>query len=472
MTATDSTNTVRWAAKELSSLFPGPFLGDKLAPAGYHLQPVTGVSVDSRLVQPGDLFVALAGDPGQRFKTHARSVADGHDYVAHALERGASAALVSRLQDVDLPQYQTIETYNGLWELGAAARARLAGPIIAITGSSGKTTAKSFLAQALGAFAPPGSFNNHIGVPLSLANAWSQAPAWVFEIGTSNAGEIAPLTAMVKPDLGILLNVQNAHIENFPSRQALIEEKRQIFSTLPADGLRVVHDELGMAGYQFGHRPTSHAQIKELQGDRLSLSLFGEVVSARVPGGGDHRALTLSACLLAMKLLGFSLEAGLGLPAQAVPSGRGNSHMAAGIEVVDDSYNANPSSMQEALSVFLADNHSASGRSFAVVGDMRELGEEGPQAHEKLLERLAHEPALHGIVVVGEQMNQALAKLESGDLPDMLGPRLLGRFPETNDKLTDLLVDTLRAGDRVLVKGSNGIFWTNGFVDGLLARLG
>ena len=146
--------------------------------------------------------------------------------------------------------------------------------------------------------------------------------------------------------------------------------------------------------------------------------------------------------------------------------------MAAGIEVVDDSYNANPSSMQEALSVFLADNHSASGRSFAVVGDMRELGEEGPQAHEKLLERLAHEPALHGIVVVGEQMNQALAKLESGDLPDMLGPRLLGRFPETNDKLTDLLVDTLRAGDRVLVKGSNGIFWTNGFVDGLLARLG
>lgn len=471
MTATGSTNTVQWAAKELSALFQGPFLGDKLAPAGYHLQAITGVCVDSRLVQPGDLFVALAGDPGQRFKTHARSAADGHNYVAHALERGASAALVSRLQDVDLPQYQTAETYNGLWELGAAARARLAGPVIAITGSSGKTTAKSFLARAMQAYAPPGSFNNHIGVPLSLANAWLQGPAWVFEIGTSNAGEIAPLTAMVKPDLGMLLNVQNAHIENFSSRQALIEEKRQIFSTLPTDGLRVVHDELDKTGYQFGHRSTSHAQILDLKGDRLSLSLFGELVSARVPGGGKHRGLTLSACLLAMKLLDFPLEPGLDLDAQSVPNGRGNSCVKAGIEVVDDSYNANPSSMHEALTAFLGVSDSAPGRSFAVVGDMRELGEEGPQAHEKLLERLAHEPALHGIVAVGEQMNQALAKLESGNLRDILGPRILGRFPETNDKLTGLLVDTLRAGDRVLVKGSNGIFWTSGFVDGLLARL-
>jgi UDP-N-acetylmuramoyl-tripeptide--D-alanyl-D-alanine ligase len=469
---------VTWSHSELSALYAGPFLSKKPLRADGELVPITGVAVDSRLVKPGDLFIALAGDPGERFKTSARSEADGHDYLAHALENGAAGAMVSQLQDVAVPQYLTEDTYDGLWQLGKAGRDRLAGPVLAVTGSSGKTTAKSFLAEALRAYAPPGSFNNHIGVPLSLANAWQQAPAWVFEIGTSNPGEIGPLTAMVRPDLAILLNVQNAHIENFSSRQALVEEKSHIFSTLPCDGLRVVHDELAIDGYQFGRDLDSHARIVDLQGDRLSLSLFGEPLVARVPGGGLHRALTLSACLLAMKLLDFELASGLALSGDSVPSGRGNSHIASGIEVVDDSYNANPSSMQAAITAFLSQagtrSQSAESlprRSFVVLGDMRELGDLGAAAHEKLLESLAHEPALHGIVLVGEQMNLAADRLESTALGQSLNQRICGRFQVANAELEALLVQTLRPGDRVLVKGSNRIFWASAFVSQLLAKL-
>jgi UDP-N-acetylmuramoyl-tripeptide--D-alanyl-D-alanine ligase len=283
---------------------------------------------------------------------------------------------------------------------------------------------------------------------------------------------------MVQPDLSILLNVQNAHIENFTSRQALVEEKSQIFSTLPSEGLRVVHDELAIDGYHFGHGLDSHARIDDLQGDRLSLSLFGEPIVAKVPGGGVHRALTLSACLLAMKLLDFELASGLALSGDSVPNGRGNSHIASGIEVVDDSYNANPSSMQAAITAFLsqADTRLQSSdgepqRSFVVLGDMRELGDQGAAAHEKLLDGLAHEPALHGIVLVGEQMNQAADRLQSTALGQSLSQRICGRFQEANAELEALLVQTLRPGDRVLIKGSNRIFWASAFVSKLLVKL-
>lgn len=471
-------NEVSWSVAELEQLFGAPDFSAADAGKPLSVQSIGGVAVDSRLVKPGDLFVALAGDPGERFNPSARSSADGHDYLAHALERGAAAALVSRRQRVAIPQYQTPETYEGLWQLGHAARARLAGPVIAITGSSGKTTAKNFLAQSMGAYAPPGSFNNHIGVPLSLANAWNAAPAWVFEVGTSFPGEIAPLTAMVQPDLAILLNVHNAHIENFPSRQALIEEKSQIFSTVGARGLRVVHDELALPGFGFGWLPDSQARILDIQGETLSLSLFGEKLVARIPGGGVHRGLTLSACLLAMKLLDMDLQSGLALDTDAVPAGRGNRHVSAGIEVVDDSYNANPASMNAAISAFLAGPEAegaiqprAQGRNLVILGDMRELGAESDQAHANILSRLAHEPTVHGIVLVGEQMAKALAGLRGGPEEGLLASRLLGCFDQCGSALMQQVTQTLETGDRVLVKGSNRVFWAHGFVDNLLEQL-
>jgi UDP-N-acetylmuramoyl-tripeptide--D-alanyl-D-alanine ligase len=449
-----------WTMSELSALFAGGTASG---------QQITGVTVDSRLVEPGDLFVALAGDPGERFHPSVRSAADGHDYIAHALARGALAALVARPQDLPIPQFETADTYTGLWQLGAAARARLPGPVIAVTGSSGKTTAKTFLAAALDAYAPPGSFNNHIGVPLSLANAWQQAPAWVFEIGTSYPGEIQPLTEMVQPDLAILLNVHNAHIENFTSRDALIEEKAAIYCTLPSSGLRVVHDELGISGYRFGHGHDSDARITSVHGDTMTLSLFGEPLTARVPGGGAHRALTLSACVLAAKLLALDIGPALSLDDAIVPSGRGDVRFKGGVEVVDDSYNANPNSMKAALSAFLAEP--ANGKRYACLGEMRELGDESATAHRELLESVADDPALHGMVLVGQAMQQAWSEMEAEGSNHQRRNRMLATYGGVSSDTAAQLVARLEPGDRVLVKGSNRVFWAEGFVDQLLAQL-
>ncbi len=455
-----SQQPLSWTMADLSELFAGG------ARSGQH---VTGVTVDSRLVKAGDLFVALAGDPGERFHPSARSTADGHDYVADALARGASAALVCKPQDVAIAQFTTPDTYTGLWQLGAAARARLPGPVIAVTGSSGKTTAKTFLSAALEGYAPPGSFNNHIGVPLSLANAWQQAPAWVFEIGTSYPGEIQPLTEMVQPDLSILLNVHSAHIENFASRDALIKEKAAIFSTLPSSGLRVVHDALDMSGYRFGHAFDSDARIISIHGDSMSLSLFGESLTARVPGGGAHRGLTLSACLLAAKLLDFDIAPALHLDSAIVPRGRGDVHVRSGIEVVDDSYNANPSSMKAALSAFLAEP--VQGKRYACLGDMRELGGQSASAHRELLESVADDPALHGIVLVGQAMQQAWSEIEPRETKDKLSEKVLAIYDALTPHTATELAGRFAAGDRILVKGSNRVFWAEDFVEQLLAQL-
>ncbi len=432
-------------------------------------QPVTGVKVDSRQVVPGDLFVALAGDPGERFNPSKRSEIDGHDYLADALSRGAVAALVSQRRDVPIDQYVCTDTYAGLWRLGAQARSRLADPVIAITGSSGKTTAKYFLSAALDAYAPPGSLNNHIGVPLSLANAQLDAPAWVFEIGTSRPGEIQPLTAMVQPTLAILLNVQRAHIENFASRHALLAEKAEIFSTLPSDGLRVIHDELDLPGYRFGYRQDAQARILGLENDVMALSLFGERISARVPGGGEHRALTLCACILATKLLQIDLEAVLSLEHSLVPQGRGNIRYRGGVEIVDDSYNANPASMEAALTAFLATP--AKGRRYVVLGDMRELGGESAQAHRRLIERVVNAPSLNGIVLVGDAMGQALSERGGGSKGERIASNSLMHYSNSSEALASALTKRLSPGDRLLVKGSNTIFWSENFVEQLLSYL-
>ena len=445
-------------------------LAELFSQASLMADDVTGISVDSRLVQPGDLFIALAGDPGPRFNPSVRSSADGHDHLADALQRGAVAALVSHRQDVPIPQLDTEDTYSGLWQLGTAARARLSGPVIAVTGSSGKTTAKTFLAAALEAYTPPGSFNNHIGVPLSLANAWQQAPAWVFEVGTSYPGEIEPLTQMVRPDLAILLNVHNAHIENFASRAALVAEKRTIFSTLPEDGLRVVHDELGLSGYRFGEHAGADARVLALSGDNMTLALFGEQMQARVPGGGAHRALTLSACLLAAKLLQFDLAPALDLDHNTVPKGRGNVVTASGVDVVDDSYNANPSSMRAALASFFATP--AKGRRYAVLGDMRELGEESAAAHRELLQSLIEQQSLHGIVLVGSALAEAWERLQQENTPEQdAGLPVLAVSAAATADLATTVTNHLQAGDRVLIKGSNRLFWGENFVDQLVKRL-
>jgi len=226
---------------------------------------ITGVTIDSRQVKPGDLFIALHGDPGPRFNPGQRSTIDGHDFVQAAADAGAAGALVHRSRENlpapgRFPLLRVQDTYDGLWDLGRAARRRLTGPVIAITGSSGKTTAKTFLAHALGAYAPPGSFNNHIGVPLSLANAPSDTHCGVFEIGTNHPGEILPLATMVNAQVSMVLNVHQAHIENFKNLLELKAEKTSIFNPLSDKSNAISEDEIGLDyGLTFGVTPSADA---------------------------------------------------------------------------------------------------------------------------------------------------------------------------------------------------------------------
>ena len=415
---------------------------------------VQRVAFDSRQVVSGDLFFALSGDPGQRFNPSHRSEIDGHDYVLDAQANGAVGLIVQRpLANCDLPQIVVMDTYDALWQLGGAARERLSGPVVAVTGSSGKTTAKQFLAAALDAYAPPGSFNNHIGVPLSLANASLDASAWVFEVGTNHPGEIEPLTALVRPHCSILLNVHNAHIENFSSREALIREKCAIFTQMQGEKQRVAEDTLGLEGYCFGLSAQSDAQILDVTGDRLELRLFGRKLQARLPGGGEHRALTLAAVILTAELLGADLSAALDLSDDVVPDGRGNIMHCAGVELIDDSYNANPVSMHAALRAFAG--ATKPGRKFVLLGEMLELGQSSGAAHKGVLDTLE---AFDGCFLVGA----GFAEWSNSD----------SHFSaKADDQLIERLSDTLQPSDTLLIKGSNQVFWASGFVQQLAQAL-
>ena len=409
---------------------------------------IGSIEIDSRKLQPGGLFIALPGDLSDRFRVSSTSARDGHDYVVAAAEAGAAAAIVSRKVDVSLPQVLVEDTLDALWALGRAGRARLTGTVFAVTGSSGKTTFKSMLAEALGAAASEGSFNNHLGVPISLASTPRAATAAVFEIGTSSPGEIAPLARMVSPDVAVVLNVQNAHIENFPNRDALLAEKLSIAEGLGPSGTLVAHDELpdelvhAPRVLRFGTSSGADVQLLSLEDGRASYSVSGKPFQARVPGGGWHRGLTLGAVIASMSALGFDLARVAALNDANVPRGRGNVIEVGPVSIVDDSYNANPASMHAALRAF---RERSARRHLAVLGEMLELG---PQSQEMHLGLAPEIEKLDEVWLVGAGMKDL-----EGHHVDRAGSELL-----------QALSAAIRPGDAILVKGSNRVFWTQGFV--------
>ncbi|MEM9623231.1 MAG: UDP-N-acetylmuramoyl-tripeptide--D-alanyl-D-alanine ligase [Pseudomonadota bacterium] len=424
---------------------------------------VQRVSTDSRQTRPGDLFVALPGDPGDKFNPGYRSAVDGHDFVADALAAGAAGALVQNAFNAkgvnEAQLIRVADSYDGLWALGAAGRARLRGTAVAITGSSGKTTAKYFLSQALTAFTPPGSFNNHIGVPLALANTPRNQAMAVYEIGTNHPGEIEPLASMVSPHLAILLNVHSAHIENFSGRPALIKEKCSIFNGLRNKSLSISEDVLGLDhGYTFGESSQADARIIALHEEqsraRVDIDLFGQRVTALVPGGGLHRAKSVAATVLACQLLDQDLQPALALPDSLIPQGRGNRHVVNGILVIDESYNANPESMRATLAGF--SREPVKGRRIVLLGEMLELGDASAQAHMDLSQQLA---SFDAIFCVGEATRALAISLKAP------------WFEEVNDALTAQVCASAAAEDALLIKGSNRVFWAHGYVQMLLSAL-
>ena len=434
---------------------------------------VTGVAIDSRRVRPGDLFVALHGDPGTRFTATARSDRDGHDYVAHALAQGAASALVHRRVDVDIPQLVVNDTLDGLWAVGRAARERQKGPVVAVTGSSGKTTFKSFAASALGAFATDGSLNNHIGVPLSLARTPKHALGAVYEIGTNHPGEIEPLSRLARPDVAVLLNVHPAHIEHFGSLAAIRKEKLTIISGLSETGTFVCPPALARdvdrATVTFGDQAGADVQVLDLSTGRsgggqpgttdiVRLGTPAGDIDCEVPGGGAHRAMSVAALAAVLVALNRPLEQLHRLANETVPAGRGNRIAAGRVLLIDESYNANPASMAAALRNFSQTR--VSGRRIAILGDMLELGEGEVRYHAELAEHCQH---LDGVMCAGRRI---------GALYDALRPdRRLGHAEAADAEFVTQCAMTLRPGDAVLVKGSNGVFWANGFVQALADAL-
>ena len=421
---------------------------------------VDGIAIDSRRLEPGDLFVALPGDPGPRFTATTRSARDGHDFVDDAVAKGAAALLVHRPGDYEVPALLVDDTLDGLWALGRAARRRLRGPVVAVTGSSGKTTFKSFAARALGAFATQGSLNNHIGVPLSLALTPPDAEAAVFEIGTNHPGEIEPLAKLVRPDVAVVLNVHPAHIEHFGSLAAIRREKFAIANGLDGDGALVTSPELAT---DFSGRTVTFGAAADITLRYVDASGVVELATPSgechvpVPGGGIHRATSVAAVAAVLTALGRPLADLQRLAGTGLPPGRGNRHTVNGIHVLDESYNANPASMAATLAAFAKEGGT---RRIAILGDLLELGADAERYHADLAD---HCTRLDGVFCVGTQI---------GTLYNALPPaQRLGYGERADDAFLRRCVQSLAPDDHVLVKGSNGIFWANGFVAALVDEL-
>ncbi|MEH0076306.1 UDP-N-acetylmuramoylalanyl-D-glutamyl-2,6-diaminopimelate--D-alanyl-D-alanine ligase [Pannonibacter sp. Pt2] len=428
---------------------------------------ITGISIDSRTIMPGEAFVAIVGDR-----------LDGHDYVARALEAGASLALVARHKLIDLPEdgrYVVVDDpLEALRDLGRAARARTSARIVAVTGSVGKTGTKEALRLALGrsgkVHASAASFNNHWGVPLTLARMPEDTEFGVFEIGMNHAGEITPLVQMVRPHAAIITTVQAVHLEFFGSVEKIAQAKAEIFLGLEPGGLAILNrdnDQFDLltflaktAGVEriqtFGEAEGCDAFLEDYAvqtgSSSIQAQVLGHEITYKIGAPGKHLVRNSLAVLLAVCELGADLAlAGLALADLSAPKGRGAQtrlKLPGGGEavLVDESYNANPASMRAALSVLAGMQPAAPGRKIVVLGDMLELGTASEQLHADLLGPV-EESGADLVYCAGPLMHALWNRL----------PReKRAVYAEQSSALTERLKDELRAGDIIMIKGSLG----------------
>ena len=416
---------------------------------------VSGLSIDTRTLKPGDLFVALRGENR-----------DGHDFVKAAFAAKAGAALVSR-EPAGLPAGAALltvaNTQRGLEDLARAARARSTAKIVGVTGSAGKTTTKELLRLALGALGTThcsaASYNNHWGVPLSLAALPRDAKYGVFEIGMNHFGEIRGLVGFVQPHIGLITTIAPAHLEFFGSCEAIADAKSEIFEGLAPGGTAILPadspyaDRLAARARQahvsrlftFGEKGDARLVSYEETGDgaQVKADICGTPVDFRLGAPGRHIAGNALAALLTVALLdGDVLNAAAALRDFAALKGRGARFVAAGISVIDESYNANPASMAAALALLGA----ATGRRIAVLGDMLEMGADGA----------AHHAALAGPIEAARADLVFLCGTQMKALWDALPAARRGAWAQTSAELAPQMSAALKAGDTVLVKGSLG----------------
>lgn len=423
-----------------------------------------GLSIDTRTLSPGEMFVALS------------DARDGHDFIVSAFERGASAALVARAPantPEGAPLLVVRDTLEGLRDLARAARMRNFGKRIAVTGSAGKTSTKEMLRAAFAEIgrvhASDKSFNNHWGVPLTLARMPIDADFGIFEIGMNHAGEITPLSRLVAPHVAIVTTVGAAHLEFFGTVEKIAEAKSEIFcgvvkggaAVLPADNdhfkllLKRAHEAGVSRVITFGESRDADIRLEAYQGDgehaEIGASVFGEPIVFALDAPGRHQAMNALAVIGAAAATGVSvIKAAAGLKGLGAAAGRGAQtrvRLQSGAEIVilDESYNANPTSMAAALTLLGQMTPKKKGRRIAVLGQMLELGPEGPALHAGLAEPLLA-AGVDALYVAGALMDHLWEKVPA--------TIRAGRAAAAG-ALAPAILSMLRDGDIVMVKGSN-----------------
>jgi UDP-N-acetylmuramoyl-tripeptide--D-alanyl-D-alanine ligase len=423
----------------------------------------SGVSIDSRTLKKGDLFVAIKGE-------HA----DGHKFVGAAFAKGAAAAVVERDfdQDPGVPLFRVPDTLEALNGLARAARRRPGAQIAAVTGSVGKTGTKEMLRSMLSTagltHASEKSYNNQWGVPLSLARMPAAARFGIFEIGMNHAGEITPLTRLVRPHLAIVTWVAPVHIEFFSSAEEIADAKAEIFegleqggaAILPADNghferLAVQARRKNAEVIAFGEDPRAAVRLLSFEalgsGPRVAADILGSKVEFVLGAPGRHLASNALAALAAVKLMGADLHgAAAALAHFEAPEGRGRREKfktpEGDVLIIDETYNANPASMRAALSVLGEVPRAGYPRRIAVLGDMLELGNAAPQFHAGLASAVdSHDIDL--VFCAGSLM---------AHLYERLPAEKRGGAARSSAELLPLLLEAVRGGDAVTIKGSLG----------------
>jgi UDP-N-acetylmuramoyl-tripeptide--D-alanyl-D-alanine ligase len=422
-----------------------------------------GVTFDSRAVGKGDLFFALKGE-----------TTDGHGFVAEAMKRGAAAAVVSRdVENAGGTLIRVPDTLKALEGLGRAARRRSKARIASVTGSVGKTSTKDALRAMLSAQAPTSastaSFNNHVGVPISLARLPREARYGVFEIGMNHPGEIEPLARQVKAHVGVVTNVGPAHIGFMGSEEAIADEKACMFAGMAQGAVAVLNRDgehyERLAGHArhfgvsrivgFGRGETADARLVSCSlqdsGSDVVALIHGRRIEYRLGAAGEHWVLNSIAALAVAEALGADVEqAAASFAGITASPGRGARRFlkfgTGTVELLDESYNGNPMSVRAMLAILARTEPAKGGRRLLALGDMRELGEGADAYHAGLADAVSASGAAQ-VFLCGPHMEALWRKLE---------PAQRGVHRPDSMALAGEVAAALRAGDVIAVKGSLG----------------
>ncbi len=456
-------------------IFSAPDIAHATGGATHGTWQTSVIRFDTRIIKPGDVFIALKSSDYPRLRGNAN--ADGHNYIGSAFKNGAVGAIVEKVPSEfasNDPRFVVVKsTYQALIDLGITARTRMNGPVIGITGSVGKTSTREMMARVLKNFGKTHSsdenYNNIQGVPYTLANAPINTDYMVVEMGMDCGGELTPLTKMARPTIAIITTVAPAHMENFDNGiDGIADAKSEIFLGLIPGGTAIINRDmstfarvLGNARtasvtkiLTFGEHPESDARmincVEARNGTKVTARIIDEDIIFHIPAG-KHQATNALAVLLTVKTMGLSVATAAQKLAEFTPvEGRGREeYLNIGdpnnpVVLIDESYNASPAAMNAAFRVVALIDPGRGGRRIAILGDMLELGDQAPRLHSDLAIPI-RAANIDLVYTCGTLMKH---------LHDALPANNRGAHRDTSSDLAQIVPDVLVPGDVVVVKGS------------------